>query len=62
MMTIFSFFGWLVDATIKGSVLIVLIAVTQRLIAPYVDAKWRHALWLIVLALGLIAAAALVSR
>lgn len=49
MISIFSFFGWLADATIKGSVLIILIAITQRLIAPYVDAKWRHALWLIVL-------------
>src|SRR5437867_7154847 len=44
-----SVLGWLLDATLKGSVVILLVAVVQRLIARRVDARWRHALWLIVL-------------
>jgi beta-lactamase regulating signal transducer with metallopeptidase domain len=48
-LSVFPVLDWLLDATLKGSVLIVLIALVQRLIARRVDAKWRHALWLIVL-------------
>ena len=41
--------SWLVQATIKGSIVILLVAMLQRLMAGRVDARWRHALWLIVL-------------
>ncbi|HEU4521454.1 MAG TPA: hypothetical protein VFT12_05600, partial [Thermoanaerobaculia bacterium] len=40
---------WLLDTTIKGSVLIVLVAAIQWLIGSRVDARWRHLLWVIVL-------------
>lgn len=40
---------WLFDATIKGSLLIVLVALLHRALAPRVDARWRHLLWIVVL-------------
>src|SRR6187397_3139154 len=40
--------GWLFDATAKGSVVIVLVALTQLVIGKRVDARLRHALWLLV--------------
>lgn len=43
------FVSWLADASVKGSVVIVLVAVLHRLLASRVDARWRHALWLLVL-------------
>lgn len=46
--TILPLLAWLFDATLKGSIVIVLIAVAQRVIGRRVDARWRHALWLVV--------------
>jgi beta-lactamase regulating signal transducer with metallopeptidase domain len=46
--TLFTLLGWLVDATLKGSVAILLIAVVQRLVGRRLDARWRHAVWLVV--------------
>ena len=40
---------WVLDATIKGSLLILLVAALHRAIGARVDARWRHALWAIVL-------------
>jgi beta-lactamase regulating signal transducer with metallopeptidase domain len=48
MPTLLTLLGWLVDATMKGSVAILLIASAQRLIGRRVGARWRHALWLVV--------------
>jgi len=48
-MTPFTLLGWLVDATLKGSVLVVLIAIAQQIIGDRVGARWRHALWLVVI-------------
>lgn len=42
------FLGWAVDATVKGSVVILLVVVVQRMTAGRIDARWRHALWMIV--------------
>lgn len=39
---------WLVDSTMKGSVVILLVAAMQILIGRRLDARWRHALWLLV--------------
>ena len=47
--SIFTLVGWLVQATAKGSVAILLVAVTQQLIGHRVRARWRHALWLVIL-------------
>jgi beta-lactamase regulating signal transducer with metallopeptidase domain len=46
--TIFPLVAWLLQATAKGSVAILLVAVAQQLIGRRVRARWRHALWLIV--------------
>jgi bla regulator protein BlaR1 len=43
------FLSWLADASVKGAVVIVLVAILHRLLASRVDARWRHALWLLVL-------------
>lgn len=40
---------WLFDATLKGSVLILAVALIQWLIGARVDARWRHLLWIVVL-------------
>jgi beta-lactamase regulating signal transducer with metallopeptidase domain len=45
----FALFSWLFDATIKGSVVILLVAVVQLTFGRRVQARWRHALWLLVL-------------
>src|SRR3982751_3194698 len=45
---LFTLLGWLFDATAKGSVVIVLVAIAQLLVGKRVDARWRHALWLLV--------------
>lgn len=42
-------FAWLLDTTVKGSVLILLVAAIQWLIGSRVDARLRHLLWVIVL-------------
>src|SRR5258708_9444410 len=47
--TLLTVLGWLVDVTMKGSVAILLIASAQRLIGRGVAARWRHAVWLVVL-------------
>ncbi len=40
--------SWLVEATLKGSILILLGAVVLLLIGKHIDARWRHALWLLI--------------
>ena len=40
--------GWTVDATLKASVLIAIVAIVQTLIGKRIGARWRHALWLVV--------------
>jgi beta-lactamase regulating signal transducer with metallopeptidase domain len=40
---------WLLDTTVKGSLLILVVAALHRAIGARVDARWRHALWAIVL-------------
>ncbi len=52
--SLFTLISWILQATAKGSVAIVLVAVAQRLIGRRVQARWRHALWLLI-ALRLIA-------
>ena len=44
-----SLFEWLLDTTVKGSVLIVVVAAIQWLIGFRVDARLRHLLWVVVL-------------
>lgn len=39
---------WLLATTLKGSVVIVLVALAQLAIGRRVQARWRHALWLLV--------------
>jgi beta-lactamase regulating signal transducer with metallopeptidase domain len=46
--TIFPLVAWLLQATAKGSVAILLVAIAQLLIGRRARARWRHALWLIV--------------
>ncbi len=41
--------GRLLDATLKGAVVIVLVAIVQRLIGSRLGARWRYALWLVVI-------------
>lgn len=48
-MTTFSLLGWLFEVTLKGSVVIALVAVATSLFGNRLSARWRHALWLIVL-------------
>jgi beta-lactamase regulating signal transducer with metallopeptidase domain len=40
---------WLLDATLKGTVLILIVAILHALLARRVDARWRHLLWIVVL-------------
>ncbi|MCU1246155.1 MAG: hypothetical protein JWN02_2065 [Acidobacteria bacterium] len=49
--------AWLFDATIKGSVVILLVAALQLAIGRRLQARWRHALWLLVLVRLLVPAA-----
>lgn len=42
-------FGWLVDTTIKGSILIAFVAAMQWLVGAHVNPRWRHLLWVVVL-------------
>lgn len=44
-----SLLGWLYDVTLKGSVVIALVALAVSLFGTRLSARWRHALWLIVL-------------
>jgi beta-lactamase regulating signal transducer with metallopeptidase domain len=46
--SLFPLVGWTLQATVKGSVAILLIALAQRLIGRRVPARWRHALWLVI--------------
>jgi bla regulator protein BlaR1 len=41
--------GWVTQATVKGSLMIVLVAAIHLLIGKRVDARWRHLLWIVVL-------------
>lgn len=41
--------GFVIDTTIKGSVVILLVTLVQRLVGRQIGARWRHALWLVVL-------------
>jgi beta-lactamase regulating signal transducer with metallopeptidase domain len=41
--------SWLFETTIKGSVLVVVVAALSWLIGRRVDARWRHLLWVVVL-------------
>src|SRR5688500_4112179 len=41
--------SWLISATIKGSVIIALVAAIQILIGGRLGPRWRHALWLLVI-------------
>jgi beta-lactamase regulating signal transducer with metallopeptidase domain len=45
----FTLLSWLYHATIKGAVVIVLVALLLRLFGSRVDPRFRHLLWLIVL-------------
>jgi beta-lactamase regulating signal transducer with metallopeptidase domain len=44
----YSVLAWLFDATIKSSTVILLVAAVQWTIGRRVQARWRHALWLLV--------------
>ncbi|HXH38568.1 MAG TPA: M56 family metallopeptidase [Thermoanaerobaculia bacterium] len=46
--SLFTLIGWLLQASAKGSVAILLVAVAQWLIGRRVRARWRHALWLVI--------------
>src|SRR4029077_10289768 len=46
---IFTLVGWLVQATARGTVAILLIAAAERLIGSQLRARWRYALWLILI-------------
>ncbi|HYM60523.1 MAG TPA: M56 family metallopeptidase [Thermoanaerobaculia bacterium] len=46
--SIFTFVAWVFQATAKGSVAILLIAVAERLIGRRLRARWRYALWLVI--------------
>lgn len=47
--TLASVLTWLLQTSIKGSVMIVVVAALIALIGRYTDARWRHLLWVIVL-------------
>jgi beta-lactamase regulating signal transducer with metallopeptidase domain len=47
--TLLAILGFVIDTTVKGSVVIVLVALLQRLVGGQLGARWRHALWLVVL-------------
>ena len=42
-------FDWVVRTSLQASVLVVVILVCQRLLSPVLSARWRHALWLVLL-------------
>ncbi|HSP16630.1 MAG TPA: M56 family metallopeptidase [Thermoanaerobaculia bacterium] len=48
-MNVFLLLRWILDATLKGSVLILIVALVQYVIGRSAGARWRHALWLLVL-------------
>ena len=48
-MTLFAVVRWLVYGTLRGSVVIALVAAVLALAGKRIGARWRHALWLIVL-------------
>src|SRR4051812_33259450 len=48
-MSVFSILSWLTYATVRGSVVILLIAAVLALAGHHIGARWRHALWLVVL-------------
>jgi len=43
-------FDWVVRTSLQASVLVVVIVLCQRLLSPVLSARWRHALWLVLLA------------
>lgn len=43
------FFEWLVRSTVQASVLICLILLVQVALRSKLGARWRHALWLVLL-------------
>jgi beta-lactamase regulating signal transducer with metallopeptidase domain len=47
--TLLALLGFVIDTTVKGSVVILLVALLQRLVGRQLGARWRHALWLVVL-------------
>lgn len=49
MMTTTSLVLWLADTTVKGSIVILLVAAIHWMIGARVDARWRHLLWVVVL-------------
>ena len=42
-------FDWVVSTSLQASVLVVVILLCQRLLSPVLSARWRHALWLVLL-------------
>ena len=48
-MTTTSLLFWVADTTMKGSLMILLVAAIHWLIGSRVDARWRHLLWVVVL-------------
>jgi bla regulator protein BlaR1 len=49
MMTTTSLVLWLADTTMKGSIMILLVAAIHWMIGARVDGRWRHLLWVVVL-------------
>ena len=47
--TLLTLLGFVVGTTLKGSVVILLVALLQRLVGQQIGPRWRHALWLVVL-------------
>jgi len=43
------FFNWLLQATLSGSVVVVLILLAQKVLGGKLGPRWSHALWLILL-------------
>ncbi len=62
MSTLFPIFEWVVAATLRASVLVLVILVIQRLLGSRLSAKWKYALWLPVLAALLIPAQPLLPQ
>ena len=48
-MTTTSLLFWVVDTTMKGSLMILAVAAIHWMIGSRVDARWRHLLWVVVL-------------
>lgn len=48
--TLAPFFGWLLRASAQGAVLAILVLLAQFFLRKRLDARWRHLLWLLVLA------------